>query len=258
MDLSDFENLDEEVKELLQNYKHKKATAYEPCTLKNFKECLIGLSEELGLLNIDFIFNPYLDIENNTLQPESLMKLINSVWVLLHHYKNTAAKAESLAEQHHLLEHSNKQLNGNVKQLKEKLCLEKNESRACVASAQRISDRSDDLLHRLAETRMQLTKVTKQKETAEKAFRNEITKLKRENEKLMDRLRIRPDTRASCTDVCDSTLMQLRERDRKHRAVIAQLQSNNQELLREVLALKEEIILSGVQGFKLDSSKKSK
>lgn len=42
---SDFESMDEEVKELLQNYKFKKATAYEPCTLKNFKECLIGLSE---------------------------------------------------------------------------------------------------------------------------------------------------------------------------------------------------------------------
>lgn len=43
--LSDFESLDEEVKELLRNYKHKKATTYEPCTLENFKECLIGLSE---------------------------------------------------------------------------------------------------------------------------------------------------------------------------------------------------------------------
>lgn len=43
--ISEFEALDEEVKELLQNYKHKKATAYEPCTLKNIKECLIGLHE---------------------------------------------------------------------------------------------------------------------------------------------------------------------------------------------------------------------
>lgn len=43
--ISDLENIDEEVKELLQNYKFKKATTYEPCTIKNFKECLIGLSE---------------------------------------------------------------------------------------------------------------------------------------------------------------------------------------------------------------------
>lgn len=42
-----FETLDDEVRELLQNYRYKKATAYEPCTLKNFKECLIGLHEVL-------------------------------------------------------------------------------------------------------------------------------------------------------------------------------------------------------------------
>lgn len=43
--LSEFESLDEEVKELLENYKFKKATLYEPCTVKNFKECLIGIYE---------------------------------------------------------------------------------------------------------------------------------------------------------------------------------------------------------------------
>lgn len=48
--LSDCESLDEEVKELLRNYKHKRATIYEPCTLENFKECLIGLSEVSFLL----------------------------------------------------------------------------------------------------------------------------------------------------------------------------------------------------------------
>lgn len=41
----EFQALDEEVKELLQNYRHKRATAYEPCTLTNFKECLVGLHE---------------------------------------------------------------------------------------------------------------------------------------------------------------------------------------------------------------------
>lgn len=42
---TEFETLDDEVRELLQNYKHKRATVYEPCTLKNIHECLIGLSE---------------------------------------------------------------------------------------------------------------------------------------------------------------------------------------------------------------------
>lgn len=57
---SEFDSMDEEVKELLQNYKFKKATACEPCTLKNFKECLIGISEvryfiyfqQLGLVSL--------------------------------------------------------------------------------------------------------------------------------------------------------------------------------------------------------------
>lgn len=42
---TEFENIDDEIKELMENYKDKKATIYEPCTKKNFKECLIGLSE---------------------------------------------------------------------------------------------------------------------------------------------------------------------------------------------------------------------
>lgn len=42
---SEYDDLDEEVKELLLNYKFKKVTLYEPCTIKNFKECLIGINE---------------------------------------------------------------------------------------------------------------------------------------------------------------------------------------------------------------------
>lgn len=53
--LSDCESLDEEVKELLRNYKHKRATTYEPCTLENFKECLIGLSEVSSVLIVAVI-----------------------------------------------------------------------------------------------------------------------------------------------------------------------------------------------------------
>lgn len=45
MSFLNIESLDDEIKELLDNYKSKKATIHEPCTLKNFKECVIGLSE---------------------------------------------------------------------------------------------------------------------------------------------------------------------------------------------------------------------
>lgn len=51
---SDFESLDEDIKELLQNYKSKKATIYEPCTHENVKECLIGLHE---VSSISFVFD---------------------------------------------------------------------------------------------------------------------------------------------------------------------------------------------------------
>lgn len=56
----EFDNLDAEVKELLLNYKHKRATAYEPCTLKNIKECLIGLSEVSTFNVIQMLFSVYI------------------------------------------------------------------------------------------------------------------------------------------------------------------------------------------------------
>lgn len=61
--------------------------------------------------------------------------------------------------------------------------------RACVASAQRVSDRSDEVFQTLTETRAKLLKVTKQKEAVEKTLRNEIARLKLENDKLTDKLR---------------------------------------------------------------------
>ncbi|XP_023945825.2 uncharacterized protein LOC112051426 [Bicyclus anynana] len=246
-----FESLDDEVKELLLNYRYKKATAYEPCTLKNFKECLIGLHEELGLFNIDYLFNPHTDVENDTLCPEALVKLINSVWTLLQHHKNTTEKADGLIEQNHILEHNNKQLTSTVMRFKEKLNLEKNESKACVASAQRMSDQSNEVYHKLLDTRAKLSQLTKQKETNDKILQNKITRLQLQNDKLMDRIISKSDSYTPCADVCDSTMMQLKERERKHKALIAQLQANNQELIREVLTLKEEIILEGISNVKL-------
>ncbi|XP_046971333.1 uncharacterized protein LOC124538339 [Vanessa cardui] len=251
MTSSDNESLDDEIKELLENYKFKKATIYEPCTLKNFKECLIGLNEELSLLNIDYIFNPHTDVENDTLSPGALVKLINSVWTLLHHFKNVSEKVEGLEEQNHILENSNKHINYTIERLNVKLSTEKNESRACVASAQRASDQSNDIYQKLLNSKMKLNQLTKQKETNEKSLQNKIARLQHENNKLLDRLRNKSDSFTPCADICDSTLMRLKERERKQRAVIAQLQANNQDLLREVLALKEELILEGLGGVKI-------
>ncbi|XP_050354246.1 uncharacterized protein LOC126776031 [Nymphalis io] len=248
MNSSDNESLDDEIKELLENYKFKKATIYEPCTLKNFKECLIGLNEEFNLLNIDYVFNPHTDVENDTLSPEALVKLINSVWTLLHHFKNVVDKVEGLEEQNHILENNNKHINDTIERLNVKLSTEKNESRACVASAQRASDQSSEIYQKLLDTKMKLNQLTKQKETNEKCLQNKIARLKLENNKILDRLRNKSDNFTPCTDICDSTLMQLKDRERKQRALIAQLQANNQDLLREVLALKEELILEGIGG----------
>ncbi|XP_052753907.1 uncharacterized protein LOC113523013 isoform X2 [Galleria mellonella] len=211
---------------------------------------------ELGLCNVNYNFKPHIDIENGILEPEALIKLINAVWALLHYHKNTLEKTNRLEEQNHIFENNNKQLTGSISKLKDKLNIEKNESRACVATAQRVSDRSDELLQSLMETRAKLLRLTKQKEANEKSFRNEITKLKKENEKLLDRLRSKSGTRASCGEVCDSTLLHLKERERKHQAVITQLQTNNQELLEEVLALKEEILLGGFGNLEIENNKK--
>ncbi|XP_072935910.1 uncharacterized protein [Epargyreus clarus] len=249
---SEFECLDEEVKELLRNYKYKKATAYEPCTLENFKECLIGLNEEFGLFNIDYTFNPHIDVENGTIRPDALVKLLNAAWTLLHHHKTSKEKAERLEEQCHILENNNKQLTVMHKTLKDKLNCEKNESRACVASAQRISDQSNEVYQKLTDTRTKLNQVLKQKESTEKSLQNKIARLQLENNKLIDRLRNKNGTYTPCTKVCDSSLMQLKERERKQRAVISQLQANNQELLRELLSLKEELILTGLSEMQIN------
>lgn len=62
-------------------------------------------------MNINFIFNPHIDVEDGTLRPETLVRLINSVWTLLHYYKNSTEKVERLAEQNDILERNNRQLN---------------------------------------------------------------------------------------------------------------------------------------------------
>lgn len=247
-----FDSLDEEVKELLQNYKHKKATAYEPCTLENFKQCLIGLSEEFGLFNINYIFNPYIDIENKSLQPIALVNLINSVWTLLHFHKNVTEKAERLVEQNHILEQNNKQLNAQVVRLKEKINSEKNEAKACISSAQKIADRSDVMLQTLTETKAKLLLMTKQKAASEKTLHNEIARLKLQVDKLGDRLRNR-DGSKPCSDTCDTTLLRLKEREKQQRATIAQLQKVNQDLLHQVLDMKEDLLLSGLSNVNVDN-----
>ncbi|XP_068628913.1 centrosomin-like [Battus philenor] len=252
---SEFENidLDEEVKELLENYKYKRATLYEPCTIKNFKECLIGISEELGLLNIKYTFNPHLDVERETLTTEALVRVINSVWILLQNHKNIREKAETLAERNHILESCNKQLNGVVRGLKEKINIEKNESKACVASAQRVSDQSSEIYQKLLETRSKLTQLTKQKETNEKSLQNKITKLQLENNKLMDKLRNKSGSYSPCSEVCDASITLIKDREKKQRKIIATLQANNHDLLREVLTLKEDLILEGLQDINIDN-----
>lgn len=75
------------------------------------------------------------------------------------------------------------------KSYKDKLSSEKNESRACVASAQRISNQSEEVYQKLLETKSKLLQISKQKETSEKLLQNKISRLECENEKIKDRLR---------------------------------------------------------------------
>lgn len=62
-------------------------------------------------MNINYVFNPHIDVEDGTLRPETLVKLINSTWTLLHYYKNATEKVERLVEQNDMLERNNRQLN---------------------------------------------------------------------------------------------------------------------------------------------------
>lgn len=64
------------------------------------------------------------------------------------------------------------------------------------------------------------------------------------------------ESHTPCSEVCDTTLMSLRDRIRKQHAVIAKLQTNNQELLREVIAMKDELILGGLIDLKHENRKK--
>lgn len=247
---SNYETLDDEIKELLENYKHKRSSVYEPCKIGNIKECLIGLREELGVFNISYLFNPYNDIEDEILLPGSLVTLINSIWTLLHYHKNAVQKVEKLMEQNHILEQNNKQLNSFVDKLKEKVSSEKSETRACVVSAQRIADHSDVMLQTLTETKAKLLQVTKQKKANERNYHNEITRLKIQNEKMLDRLRNREPP---CTETCDSTLIRLKEKDKQHRTMISKLEKNNQDLLHELLNLKEALLLEGLNDMNINN-----
>lgn len=67
--------------------------------------------------------------------------------------------------------------------------MEKNESKACVASAQRLTDQSSEIYKKYLDTNAKLLQVTKQKETTERALQTKISKLQLENNKLTDKLR---------------------------------------------------------------------
>lgn len=85
-------------------------------------------------------------------------------------------------------------LQGLVGKLKDKVNIQRNESKACIALAHRISDDSDEQIQSLFETKAKLTQLSKQKENLEKGYRHEISRLKLENQKLLDRLRNKTGT----------------------------------------------------------------
>lgn len=55
------------------------------------------------------------------------------------------------------------------------------------------------------------------------------------------------DSHSPCSEICDSTIRQIRERERTQRKIITKLQDSNQGLIREVLELKEVLLLEGIK-----------
>lgn len=241
-----FDFLTQEDKELLLNYKNKRVTIYEPCTPDNFVECLIGLREELGLLNINYIFNPFIDVDHEKLNSKAMVNLINATWSLLHHQKNATEKIEHLMEENHVLAQKNKDLNNLVSRLDKRINSKKSETQACVRSAQKMLDRSDEICEKLTECKARLLQITKQKEAMERNYKTEISRLQKENEKLLNKLQNKSGSFSPCTNICDSTILKLKEKEKKQHAVIGKLQTNNQDLLQEVIALKEDLLIGAL------------
>lgn len=76
-----------------------------------------------------------------------------------------------------------------VDRLNHKVNTKRYEAQACVASAQRTSDRSDEIFTNLNNTKLLLAQTIKQKESMEKKFKVENTRLHLENEQLLKKLK---------------------------------------------------------------------
>lgn len=58
-----------------------------------------------------------------------------------------------------------------------------------------------------------------------------------------------------CTETCDTTLVQLKERIKKQQATITTMQKVNQDLLHELINLKEDILLGGLDDLQVNDKK---
>lgn len=246
----DMESLDEEVRELLKNCKARKATYYEPCTDDNVVDCLIGLQEELSLFNIKYLFNPYLDLEDGILSKVALVRLVNACWCLLQHHKQVSDNGCKSKDRTYALEQNNYFLNNTVDQLRETIKSKESALKQSMCAADRLTEKATATEKELAECKAELKRVKKQKESKEHQLATELKRVQRQFDVLQDKFRGQCGVYTSKNETKNTFIEEYRMREKKYKETIGKLQNTNRQLIDEVLALKEELLL---EAFDADS-----
>ncbi|XP_015178369.1 PREDICTED: afadin- and alpha-actinin-binding protein-like [Polistes dominula] len=213
------------------------------CNEKNLDESLSILNEELESFNISpvNIYNNGLDCTESL--KETSIKLINSLWMLLHKHKMMMKSYDELNDTYAKVSNDNSNLKNHVKRLKEEL----QKGQMILAQTQererRLKVQNDAISRDLKQEKTEVTKLRKQSLSKNSQHEHELRRIIQNGNKLREQLEKTAGTHVPKGKVTQKVQIDHEKEIMVYKQTICRLEENNRLMLQEINDLKDALSL---------------
>nr|XP_050852515.1 afadin- and alpha-actinin-binding protein-like isoform X1 [Vespula vulgaris] len=213
------------------------------CTTNNLEESLSILTEELESFNISPVQADNDGIESIESLKEISMKLINSLWNLIHKHRMLMKSHDELNDTYAKISNDNNSLKNHVKRLKEELQKGHTMLAQIREKERRLKVQNDAILRDLKQEKNEVTKLKKQSLSKDSQHEHELRRIIQSGNKLREQLQKSTGTYIPKDKVIQKVQTDHDKEVMLYKQTICRLEENNRLMLQEINDLKDSLSL---------------
>ncbi|GLV36986.1 hypothetical protein CBL_02181 [Carabus blaptoides fortunei] len=236
--------VEQEISRILNKNKQRQQTQTEEyCNENNMVQCLENLTQEFDYFDVNRLDVSF-DLTTRRCMTTVMVQLINSSYNLVHLHRALQQREDNLLQKNSRLSSDVKSLSKTVESLRNDLVLK--ETQLKISKEKLCLDKlaNDELRSRISAAKKEMTLIQKENVTEKNRHKHEMQRVLTDSRRLENRFRKNCGEYVSNEKQITTVMDEYKKSEELYKDMIDKLQKTNHELLAEIVALKEHLVIA--------------